>query len=189
MQINPNLFPAGGFWFQDADGAKIFADTWAGVVARVIAYRARANYPPGNPEAEVTAQACKRNPGLCQETDATYQAQLAKSSLKTRVLMWLSLLVQSKSSTPIEFVPESEARERARSCAGCPFNLGLSEGCSSCRMALEEARRAIIGGRAWDARLSQCALLGEDLNTSVWMERQRLADDRLPGHCWMKRTV
>lgn len=180
---NPNLYPKGGHVFKESDGATIRGDSWPGVIARVVRYRARAKYPPGNPTEEVYAQACARNPGLCGDAPAPQKSV----PLKTRVLMWLNGLVQKKRD--LAFVSESLAKERAGICARCPKNTDVTSGCASCKVAQSELRKAIAGGRFFDGRLRGCAVLGEDLPVAVHLELQAVEDGELPGECWRKRKL
>lgn len=186
-RLNPNMFPKDGFFFKEKDGAKIFADSWAGVVKRVIRYRQRAGYEPGNAEEEVNAQACARNPVLCNDDPAGHAAQLQRAPLKSRVLTWLNGLQKIKNQ--IQFVDEQLARERAAICASCSHNKGLPDGCASCKAAIKILREDSIGRRFQDGRLQACEILGEDLPASVHVENQALDNTGLPGHCWRKRKL
>jgi hypothetical protein len=133
-------------------------------------------------------QACNSNPGLCREEDPRTQQQLKKTSIKGRILNWLASVRRIK--TPIIFVPPVTAKARADICAGCPMNTPITEGCASCKAAIKELRLSVLGGdHRIDSRLTGCAVTGEDLPTSVWMEQQTLANPDLPGCCWRKRTL
>jgi len=187
--INPNLYPHDGRFFIDSDGARISGDTWAGVIRRVEGYRRRQGRPVGDVAAEVTAQACQRNPVICTEDNAAYKQELRKSSLKSRVLAWFSAFIHQVQSSPPTFSSENDARNRANVCAGCPLNTALPDGCSSCKAALNEMRKSVIGGRFQDQRIHACNALSEDLNTVVWIEQTTVENPALPGHCWRKRTV
>jgi hypothetical protein len=184
--INRNLYPRDGYWFKEADGLTIRADSWSGLFKRVANYRKRAGYPTGNVEQEVVTQACGRNPGICTEENQTYKTELKKSNLKGRVLAWLNAKTRDK-ERQLSF--EQDARARAAVCAGCPRNQALPDGCASCRQAVQESRKSIIGARFQDGRLNVCSVLGEDLNTSMWLEQIREENSELPANCWRKRTL
>lgn len=185
--INPNVYPHDGYFFLESDGARLFAQTWPGVVARVVKYRQRAGLAPGDPFQEVTNQACQRNPVLCRDDDGTTQRQVKKESLKTRVIKWLNGLREDKG---IQFVDSQLARDRAQVCANCPKNTSLPSGCASCRAAVKELRTAVIGKRYQDGRLNACMVLGSDLQTLVHLEVQTVDNEELPHNkCWMRRTV
>lgn len=180
--INPNIYPKGGHYFIERDGAKIVGDSWNGVIARVRAYRKRANYPEGDVTQEVHAQACQRNPILCTD-DSGHIAAVQKASIKARVLTWLN---QMRGNKP-QFVPTELAQQRANICATCPNNQGIPDGCASCRAALAALRSEILGPRPIDGRLNACMGTGEDLPAAVWVESQAVENGALPGHCWRKR--
>ena len=185
--LNPNVYPHDGYFFLDSDGARLYADTWAGVVARVARYRRRAGLPAGDPAQEVVTQACQRNPVLCREDDGTTRVQITKESLKSRVIKWLSNL---KADQGKQFVDSQLARERAQVCANCPKNTSLPGGCASCRAAVKELRESVLGRRFQDGRLNACLVLGADLQTLVHLETQTVDNDELPSHkCWMRRTI
>ena len=189
-RINPNLSPKDGYFFKDTDGVKIPGDTWAGVIARVIAYRRRAGRPIGeNVAQEVIDQACSRNPVLCTEDNAAHQVLIRRASLKSKVLAWMQLARSHKKEGRIQFVPEELAAERANICAKCPLNTSLQEGCHSCRAALQEMRNEVLGRRPSDKRIHACLELEEDLPTAVHLERESVARPELPDNCWRKRTL
>lgn len=188
--MNFNLYPKDGHFFTESDGTSIRADSWPGVIRRVAKYRERAGLPPGNPEAEVMEQACKRNPSHCVRDDPTRAEMLKKVSLKGRILNFLASLRRMRDKTSIEFVDKPEADRRAAICAACPNNTPISEGCSSCKVALTEMRGDILGrGRPIDSRLVGCVVTGEDLPTAIFLNQPTIERPELPGHCWRKRTL
>jgi hypothetical protein len=187
--MNPNVFPKSGYMFQERDGTRIFGQTWAGVVARVARYRQRANLPPGDPQGEVVAQACQREPSLCQDDNGQNQAFLQRASLKTLVLQWLSQLRGRAERNEIEFVEDAVSRSRADICAKCRHNQPLPDGCASCRAVLVEMRRTVLGKRYIDGRLHECAALGEDTPVSTHLEAQALDRPDLPENCWRRRSL
>jgi hypothetical protein len=184
--LNPNIHPHDGFFFKESDGVTLRGTTWTGVIKRVILYRQRAKLPPGNPEQEVIAQACSRDPVLCREDNGQHAAQIKRQPLKARVLTWLNTLRANKEK---QFVEEHVARERATNCAQCANNKDLPSGCASCKAAVKILREQVIERRFQDGRLRACEVLGEDLPTSVNMELQTVEEPSLPAHCWRKRTI
>jgi hypothetical protein len=187
VNLNPNVYPHDGFFFRESDGVRIYADSWAGVVARVIKYRKRAGLPAGNPEEEVSEQACKASPVLCTGDDKRHAAAIKVTPLKARVLSWLNN--RQKEKKELSFVEEPTARERAAICATCDKNQSLPSGCASCNAARKIMREEIIGKRFQDGRVDVCAVLAEDLKTSVTLESQTVENNELPGKCWRKRTI
>jgi hypothetical protein len=154
----------------------------------VIAYRRRKGQPENDVVGEVVAQACAREPIICnQGSNAPLNQQAVP--LKTRILAWLNGLRANKAKQPLEIVSWETARARTEICAKCPKNQGLQDGCASCRQALRELRSDLIGNRFQDARLHECDVLGEDLPVSVYAEAQAVDNGNLPANCWRKRSL
>jgi hypothetical protein len=192
FKVNVNVFPSGsnGFSFKNGDGVNIRANSWPGVTAKLKAYRARNGHPPGNPEAEVLSQACSRNPSLCKESQGKAVLSAKKPpSLKGRVLSWLSTLKKTGEAQPLTFVKEPEMKARANVCATCHHNKPLPDGCSSCKMAISELRKNLIGQQrlnGQDHRINACEALGCDLPSAAWLDEPRIRHDGLPANCWRK---
>lgn len=184
--LNPNVFPKGGYYYLESDGARIVGQTWSGVVSRVANYRRRAGIPLGNPEQDVVNQACARNPEICRQDNGARIEQTKRASLKTRVLQWLQLAKDHHESPS---VPVETAQARANVCAGCSLNTEVGGGCSSCKQALGEARKEILGRVHQDSRLHGCSETGEDNRVAVWLERPTIDNPSLPAHCWRKRSL
>lgn len=186
MRIRVNMFPKGGYRFTESDGTLIVGAGWREVTVRVIAYRKRAGLPAGDPAREVNDQQCGSNPGNCfPADDGTNAAALKVASLKSRVLKWFAGVRKASK----EFVSAESALQHANICAGCPQAQSLPEGCSSCKKAVAELRKDVIGGRAADGRLVNrgCNVIGADLATQVWLNQITVDDNSLPAHCWRKR--
>jgi hypothetical protein len=181
-RINVNMFPKSGYKFKAADGVLFTGSSWRDVIARVTDYRKRNNLPMGNVENEVHEYACLNNPEYCSEETLAQKEATRVVSLKGRVLSWLARTVKG----PLKFVSQEEAKSRADICAGCPRNTAFSDGCSSCRAAVREYRKQILGGRQVDARVNGCAILGEDLPVSSHLDETRVNDSELPANCWRK---
>jgi len=185
--INPNLYPRDGFFYKESDGTKIVGQNWHGVIIRVRNYRRRAGLSPGNPEQDVIDQACARNPVLCRNDNGVRLEQTKKASLKSRTLKWFLDLRARIQNSPLDFSDEGTVRARADICARCPLNQEIGSGCSTCKEALAENRKEILGRKTRDGRLHSCMVLGEDNQVSVWIEQQTVENGELPGHCWRKR--
>ena len=188
-RINVNIYPKEGYFFVENDGTRIVGTSWSGVVARVKEYRRRNGLPSGTPDAEVHAQACKRNPNLCSNVDAATIVARQKVSIKGRMLGHLNLLRKKRASEPLLFVDKEAAKRRATICAACPMNTPIKEGCGSCRAALAEVRRDILGPRSIDGRLSGCLISGEDVAVQAHIETENISLPTAPAHCWRKRTL
>lgn len=136
------------------------------------------------------AQACSRNSALCYD-DRAVQAPRAIVTVKTRVLKWLFALKTTQEKEQLSYVNAAEAASRAAICAGCPKNtpLGVST-CAVCKATLAEYRKQLLGmGRARDARLGGCDVLGCDLVTAAYLDEVRIDNAALPPHCWRKKTL
>lgn len=187
-RINVNCFPRSGYFFKERDGTIIRADVgWAGVIARLKNYRKRNGFPPGNPEDEVHEFACQQNPNLCTEITNSQIEQQRRVSIKGKLLAWLNSMRKKIEKEPAVFVSTETAKARADVCAGCQFNTPVSESCTPCRKAMNELRRAIIGGRTIDSRVTGCLVLSEDIPTTVWIEQQTVSNPELPPPCWRRR--
>lgn len=188
--INVNLYPKSGYRFVEKDGSVHTAGTWPGVMNKVISYRRRQGVPIGDVEAEVTAQACANNPAYCfQETDEQRMAY-RKTSIKGRVLQFLSAARKAKDEGKLVFGIPQDAVNRAHVCSLCPFNTKLPTGCGSCNQARKEGQLYVLGrDRVIDPRMHGCVILGEDLVVAAHLERVVVDVPELPAHCWRKKTL
>ena len=189
QRIRVNIYPKDGYKFTERDGT-VLSDSrgWEGLIRVVSSYRRRNKLPIGNPVEEVHAQACAANPTLCWSDDDVTRQEIKKVSLKGRVLRWLSEMIRFKARQPLGFVSNDEARAREDVCQKCPNNMALqTEGCGSCRKAVEEQRKELIGGRPRYKRLNACSVLGSDLQSAVHLDTVPVENAELPQHCWSKR--
>lgn len=190
-RINVNLYPKDGFIFTEADGTRIRAANWRAVIKRVVEYRAQNRLPAGDPEMEIMAQACSRQPNICFEDRGSAPVPKPAKTLKARVLQWLNHFLQLQQKDPLSYVDAKTAAGRAAICAKCPKNtpLGVNT-CSTCKQALAEFRKSLLGGgRARDSRLGGCEVLGTDLTTAVHLDEIRVNNGALPAQCWRKTSI
>lgn len=189
-RINVNIYPKDGYFFKDSDGSTHRGKDWREVIVRVTNYRKRNKMAPGNPEQEVHDQACLRNAALCHdENPEQIKNEVRKTSMKGRVLKWLSGIRKIRAERELQFVPEDEAKQRAAICLNCPIHTHYPVGCGSCKAAVRESRKEILGPRNADERLNGCNVLGEDLGVSVHIEQVRVNNAELPDQCWRKQKV
>lgn len=187
MTLNNNIFPKSGFVFIDADKVRHVADSWPGVIKRVQAYRKRLGVPVGDVGAEVVAQACAREPVLCQRGGEQHVRAVKRASLKSRIISWLNAVRANQDKS---FVDDALAKQRAGVCAKCPKNVPLPGGCATCTNLLNELRRAILGpGRFIDGRLNECEVMAEDIPVTVHVDMTTVDNPELPGHCWRRRSL
>lgn len=187
-RINVNLHPKSGHKFREADGTLIIGPSWTAVINRVIQYRKVNNKPPGNPTQEVHEQACQQNPNLCVQVSPETNRKRQEVSLKGKVLQWFARV----KSVAREFVSLDAATQRSSICVGCPNCVALPDGCASCRAALRELRKEVLGeGRPVDERVIHhgCLVLGFEPGTAVHLNEPTIENAELPAHCWRKRTL
>jgi hypothetical protein len=190
MHINPNIYPHDGFVFKDSDGTTHSGDSWAGVIVRVQNYRRRQGGPVDSVESEVIFQACLKNPILCKEDNGITRAARKIVSLKGRVLQWLNALRGVKEKEGLRYVDPDMHAARTDVCVRCPLNKSMTEGCSSCKAALDSLRDELVGRRGrTDARITACPVLGEYLPVSTWIDVPTEVNADLPAECWRKRTL
>lgn len=187
QKINVNLFPKGGYTFKDKDGTThISTRSWRDVINRVESYRRLNKLPMGNPEQEVLAQACARNPGHCHE-DATavpVAPSAPRSTLKSAVLTWLAGLRRIKDN--LTFVSSDVAAKRTETCANCPCNVPLKQGCAPCHTFIAEMRKSLLRDRKVDPRLNSCDKFFRDTGVMVHLDSIAERRDDLPDPCWLK---
>ena len=189
-QINGNMYPHDGFFFKDGDGTTHRGDSWAGVIARVVAYRKRQGKPFDTVPSEVTEQACQRNPVLCVEDNGTTRTEQHKASLKTRLLLWLMEKRRQREAGELRFVSRELHEARTDVCVRCPRDKSMpGGGCGSCKAAVRELKDAVVGPRETDARINACPVLAEYLPVSTWLDEPAVDNPGFPAECWRKRTI
>lgn len=197
MRVNRNLYPPGGYFFNESDGTELRAGNWKGLFARIVKYRQENRLPIGNPEAEAQVQCCQRNPAGCWDDShrPTYPASRAdfnrnrQPSLKTRVMKWLGELVKRSSPAPLPRVSRELAKSRMAICQGCPKKSKIGGGCAPCAQALKSLRRQALGKDPDGADIGGCSVLGEDIATAVCLDEVTIPNKELPGNCWRSRTL
>ncbi len=188
-QINFNLYPRDGYFYQAPGHPKIIGKNWKDVIVRVRDYRQRNNIPLGDPAQDVHNFACEKNPAYCSEITDQQREMTRIASLKGRVLAWLASIraQRTKNNNHLDFVDDAEAKRRADICLKCPKNTGLADGCSSCKAAIRESRRDLLGPRPIRGGINGCLILGEDLPTATWLDEPVVDNAELPGECWRKK--
>jgi hypothetical protein len=189
-QLNPNIHPYDGYFFKDGDGTTHRGDSWAGVMARVVEYRKRQGTSAESVAAEVTVQACERNPVLCVEDNGATRMELKKTSMKTKLLQWLMGKRSQREAQELRFVSTELHAARTDVCIRCPRDKSMpGEGCGSCKAAVKEMKEAIVGNRETDGRISACPVLAEYLPVSTWLDEPAVDNPGFPQECWRKRTL
>jgi hypothetical protein len=184
-RINVNVYPKEGYFFVEADGVHVRGDSWKDVIARVTDYRRRNRMPAGDPDAEIMAQACARNPSICSEKRA---APIKRKTLKGRILEWLSAIKRVSAKEPLEFVDADTAKRRANVCVGCPQHVDFfgAPSCASCKATVKAMREELLKGRKPDPRLNGCAAIGIDCAVAAHLDEARIEAPEAPRTCWRK---
>lgn len=186
-----NILPPDGYQFRDPDGSGFKSTGWTALIQLVSDYRKRKGLPTEGVAAEVFAQACARNPQICDtQVRQGQRVFLQQDSLKSRTIKWLDAL--RKQPQPVPQVGAEEARRRAGLCLRCPNNRSVSGGCGSCVAAMNALRdRAFSVQRPkFLPDLHSCAVLGLDLKAATWLEEElAVSNPELPDYCWKKKTV
>lgn len=176
---NPHLYIP--VEFRDEDLIVHVASSWAMLIDKVREYRERNSKPAGDPEKEIFAQVCDRNPSQCRDT--TKDSVLPTDDLHKRILRWVSDRVEERAK--LKFVGESEARERAAICSACVRLRPWRNACGACAKTADKLVREVLGDRVIFSQSRGCASLREDPRLSVWLNKPRVRGN-LPGNCWRK---
>lgn len=184
-KINVNLFPKSGYVFRDKDGTPhVSTRSWRDLIKRLESYRRLNKLPMGNPEKEVLDQACERNPGHCYDDETPPVVSAPRSLIKSAVLGWLASIRRVKDQ--LTFVSSDVAAKRTETCANCPFNVPLKQGCAPCQTFIAEMRKSILRDRKVDSRLNACEKFSRDAGVMVYIDGVAEQRDDLPDHCWLK---
>lgn len=186
-EINSNLYPNGGYFFEEADGIKIKGASWPAVERAVKKYRENRGVPVGDIHAEVMTQACERNPALCFEQPTGLPKP--QTTLKGRVFEWLAARSRMARQSPLDYVGDAEARRRAAICRKCPMQKKISHLCSTCSDSRAALRKSVLAERVpVDVSIEACSVLGSDLQSAVHLAEQPETNPDLPDFCW-RRTI
>ena len=186
--------PAGrGFQFTHETGYVSYGldkDTWM----RDILKHRRDNglQIPADMRAIAEDQLCQLlPPGHCMYDDGSPQTQFVESRL-TLEDIWHGTLVLSRFvADGIPVVPREVAEARARTCAACHFNVGVS-GCGPCA-GLSALVNSVAPKTAADEQLEgrSCAVCKCASRAQVWLPIEVLEVgvpdamlDRFPSFCW-----
>ena len=188
MNYNKNMYPEGGYIFQNSDGVKFRGDGWKDLYRIVREYRERNGQPPGDPEAEISAWHCARTPGYCHGDAQPLPPPSPMHTVNGRVLNWFGTkLGEFRMFGRANRVAREEAGRRSAICAACPKQIAYSSACESCLNSVRSARAILLGeeGSVHKA-LHPCVVLGEDCQTSIHLTEPPSTDRDLPAHCWRK---
>lgn len=195
QEFNPNLFPPNGYVFKDRDGTRHQSDSWKRLLQQVVDYRTRNGFELGDVWSEIMAQACASTPGHCRDNAPRLvqaRSQTGIPAFNQRVLEWLNQALTLKRVNALVRVSDGEAARRAKICLQCPRQHPLNEVCHACLITTKMARKLILrGGASRHQNLNPCGVLGEDCQTSVYLEQPPVEPPapELPAECWRKRSL
>ncbi len=192
-RINKNLYPPGGYFFEDKDGTTLRASTWDALIKTVVKYRSANGFPEGDPWAEISAQTCERSPNICVEASPRplypKNKQAAPPSLKSRVIKWLAEITKARKEGHVELANRELARVRRTTCMNCPKKLSYQSGCAPCGAALKALRNSALGFDPDQPGAGGCNVLGADIATLANINQPTISNPELPDNCWLKRTL
>lgn len=193
MKIRPNLFPQDGYIFTETDGTRLKSGSWRSLIKTIIDFRQRNRRAVGDPEQELIAQVCRRQPSICYDPGQKVQpgenTKISRTSqLKGRVMAWLNGLVKrtQKVGKP-DMVPELISTARYVMCQRCPAVRIIPSGCSSCVKAIEAMRRDITGRVDRPGDLTACDYFGIDIPIATRLNGSDEDTAGAPHNCWRKK--
>jgi hypothetical protein len=176
------------------DGIIIRGDTYQGLLAAVLKFRADNLIPVGDVEAEVEAWLCEAYPHMCHRVPgATVSVSFVRqpSSLQLitdKVLQWLAGRIVDHTGQKLEL--RSEAQRRAGICEGCKYNVRWNSSCSSCAEAVNRMSTILRFGHDVHngEKLKACQILEHENRAAVWLKSENVGSTPdLPQHCWAKK--
>lgn len=187
QEINPHLYPDGGYVFTNADGSVLRGENWHSLERRVRGYRALNKLDPGDPWREIVTQICAKHPAVCRDQAPGGMRGQHSLTFNQIVLNWLVSVIGLKRVNRLPRVDDATAARRAAICSTCPRQKGLNESCSSCMYSLKHSRSALLDGAiSPHQNLMPCGVLGEDTATAVHFEQASTDARGLPENCWRR---
>lgn len=182
LELNPYLYPPGGYSFKEANGFEVRAADLSGLITAVKDYRKHSNQPEGDAYAEIVAQICERGPQTCRgvptRAEVTTPAQIR---LVARVVLSTNELRETKQT----LVKSPDAYARAEVCKLCIHYKEWSRFCPPCKANATELLKEIVRPEVPVGTVAGCAcdLAGDDLSVAVWLDRRLRLNDA-PAACW-----
>jgi hypothetical protein len=186
LEVNPNLFPPGGFVFKDEDGMEVRGSDLPGLVQAVESYRRQTGGSLVDVYGEVVAQICGNTPHVCRDVPASEVGPTpAQKALVARVVAAALMFRREVASGSVKFVKANEAYGRASICERCPRRKEWARFCPPCKKNATEVLEAAVRPNELVASVkgAACELAGDDLSAAVWEENpERL--NGVPSICW-----
>lgn len=187
LELNPGIFPDGGYFFIERDGTELRAESWKKLESRIRGYRAVNRLDPGEPWVEITTQLCSRQPSFCRERPIASRAGHSMT-FNSRVMQWFVGVIGLKRVGRLPRGDNENAAARAAICSRCPAQKSLVESCQSCLRSIKHSRKAILDGASSEHRnLQPCGVLGEDTQVSVYFDQPPADPTNLPANCWRRK--
>ncbi len=189
MRISTQTIPPGGWSHEEPEGRIIRASTYDELVKNLTADRIANQNVLGNPEKEIQAQQCDRNPQLCFQGGEEVSIVPQPRSFRERVGLWAKL--RYNRAGDIKLVEQDEADRRASICQGCEFNSAWQDGCSPCNSHIERVLLLIRQNRKPTLAVGGCRVSGQDNTAAVMLPPELLEHrhkymDELSLQCWMR---
>lgn len=205
LEFNPNIYPAMGYIFVEADGTRFRGSSWEDLTQKVAEYRSQRG-GVGDVRGDVIRQNCKKQPAACRDNAPEAPKKSPRTpipdaprpivppglpggsgNIMARVSKWLNHLLDLKRKNSLAFVPAPEARRRALVCSQCPKQVALSSNCGGCMTTLKFVKGQILAGQApVDKLVLSCSVLAEDQGVGVHLVSPASSDPALPANCWRK---
>lgn len=188
-----------GYQFTHETGHKSYGldpDTWW---ADILKFRRNNGLPIlDDLRATVEDQFCHLlPPGWCQYEDGSAQTKFIQTRLTIDDIWHGTLVLVAFVDNGCQITPKEVAESRARICAACEFNVGVS-GCGPCVGLSALVGQVAKGATSSDEQLGVrvCAICKCSSRAQVWLPADVLAagvDDemltRFPSHCWKKSQI
>lgn len=187
MKPIEGMVPPGGWHFID-QGVTLTGEDFESLVRTVQKFRVENGYIVGNVAGEVTTYLCTRAPRYCHGTEhlKPSTAPMPLNNLMDDVGQWARNLLYSK--TKYALVNDTDAENRAVTCARCPNNLPWTGACSSCVATVERNSAAVRQGRDTPTSriLGGCSKMRFDNRSAVFINSDTFTDKpALPENCWL----
>jgi hypothetical protein len=189
---------SGWYWMRNDFGGIILAATREELFRRVTDFRRANGLELGDPQGEWTRWVCEEWPDMCQKVpdlpggpnysphaSAQTSAQTT-GNLGNRVADWLGRVYASQYIDA--FVPETQARDRAKICRVCIRNDELKPCCGRNIGDTNQMSLLLRKGRGEGNDLGGCLSLGIDNRLAVHLPEELLPRDLqdAPATCWMR---
>ena len=190
---NLNLYPPGGYSYDDPKGGTISGGNWPEVIRKLRDFRIRAKLPVGAPEKEIFEQFCARYPEMCKPSISPENAKQGfvvdtrEVAFPRLVMNWLAAAYTRINRGRLGFVSQEEAYRRAAICANCPSQAVWTTLCTGCNKNIHLLVDEVMRQRKENSisrGLQGCTTHGEDVRMAVHLDQAESKTPKKPPHCW-----